>query len=258
MLGGRQAVDLGHAVVDAHVAELEVVDGEPDRGALEDRVEQAVGLVELALGGLGLRHQAGVVDGGGAAAGQLLGERAIVGAETPQRAVDPELERAEAGAAGPSGITSSPRETSGGAPATTRASACSTAGGGVRGIATARSGAPPGAVRSIVQRSATAGTAAAATARSLAAGSCAVPSSSTTSASRPARAAAASRRVRASAAPQASTPITATVKTKTAPLVVSISSNVVRDVAATASAATATTAVVRRPEPSDATSGATP
>ena len=100
VLGGRQAVDLRHAVVDAHVAELGVVDREPHRRALEDRVEQAVGLVQLALGGLRLGHQPGVVERGGAAVGELLGERAVLGAEAAQRAVDAELQRAQADVAG--------------------------------------------------------------------------------------------------------------------------------------------------------------
>ena len=48
------------------------------------------------------------------------------------------------------------------------------------------------------------------------------------------------------------------MKTKTAPFVESISSNVVLEISATASAATATMAVVRQPVPNEATSGAIP
>ena len=53
-------------------------------------------------------------------------------------------------------------------------------------------------------------------------------------------------------------PSSATVKTKTAPFGLSISSNVVREISAMASATTATAAVVRQPLPNEATSGAIP
>ena len=115
------------------------------------------------------------------------------------------------------------------------------------GTAAARSGAPPGPVRSMVQRSATAGTAAAATAASVAAGSSAFASRSPASESSRARAADASRRVRDQRRPAGEhaehgdrerrrrrrswCPSRRTLE---------------REVAASASAATATAAVVRQ------------
>ena len=85
LLGGREAVDLGEVVVDAHEPQLAVVDREPDRRAGEDGVEHPVGLV-------GLGQQPGAVGGGGAALGELGGERAVLGAE---RAAGGQRQRAE-------------------------------------------------------------------------------------------------------------------------------------------------------------------
>ena len=48
MLLRRAAVDLREVVVDAHVAAVEVVEGEPDRRAAEDHVEQRERLLRLA------------------------------------------------------------------------------------------------------------------------------------------------------------------------------------------------------------------
>jgi hypothetical protein len=71
-------VDLGHRVVDPHVAEVRVQEGHPDRRGGDQCVEQRGGLARRALLGARLAVEPGVVDRQRGARGDLGGEGDVV------------------------------------------------------------------------------------------------------------------------------------------------------------------------------------